>query len=411
MRFLAIFFLVALLLSAKEESLARINGKIKQARQDLKKHSITQKKIQNSISSLSRSIFAHEKRLKANDRLKDKTIEKIKILQKNSKENQKKLKEFRHIKSTTITSRADLENVLIDLMASNIATSMVIEKQDDTSVSDLIKREIFTKIKNDTNKKINSIKHKYINLGREIRTLSAKINTIEATINDLKVSLEDLERIKKDQKQTIASLGQKQKRYKKRLQDILIQKRRERKLLVDLDIIKNKTLKKIRSQNQKDKSRLSKLGRVKRYGSSYQAVRKKHYRGRKYKAPIDDKFAFKVTKRFGPYIDPIYKIKIHNDYIAMKTKQDAIVRSVMRGKVVFADRLQMLGNVVIVKHSNNMHTIYRNLKRISPNVKVNRKIKAREAVGRVHNELVFEVTKDGVPINPLELISVPKGAV
>jgi murein DD-endopeptidase MepM/ murein hydrolase activator NlpD len=59
---------------------------------------------------------------------------------------------------------------------------------------------------------------------------------------------------------------------------------------------------------------------------------------------------------------------------------------------------------VIIRHSNKLHTIYSNLSKIAPGVKPGRFIKQRNAIGRVKQELKFEVTKEDVPINPFELI-------
>ncbi|MDR2152848.1 MAG: peptidoglycan DD-metalloendopeptidase family protein [Helicobacteraceae bacterium] len=130
------------------------------------------------------------------------------------------------------------------------------------------------------------------------------------------------------------------------------------------------------------------------------------YDGKKVKAPLDSP-PIKLVKEFGPYTDPVYNIKIHNDSVTLRaSSSDALVRNVLPGKVVFADNIKALGKVVIVEHQGNIHTIYRNLDSISPNIKVARSLKERESIGRVSDELVFEVTKDGLPINPLQLISI-----
>jgi septal ring factor EnvC (AmiA/AmiB activator) len=65
------------------------------------------------------------------------------------------------------------------------------------------------------------------------------------------------------------------------------------------------------------------------------------------------------------------------------------VRSVLPGKVVFADNIKALGKVVIVEHQGNIHTIYRNLESISPNIKVARSLKKRESIGCISGEFVF----------------------
>lgn len=401
-------------LTAKEESLSSINKKIKAAKTDLKKHEKSQKKIKDTIESLAKSIIEQRKKLKRLILTQSKLEEEIIALSKDSENKEEEIAELKSKKIKLIESKRGIETKIIDLMSSSIAKTLIIEKTKDYTTADIIKKEVFLKIRKQTDNEIKKIKKDFISSQREVDILDSRLAKITGTITSLKDKKEKIEKLRKEEKQELILLSNKQDRYSKKLESIVNQKRKERKLLADLDIIKSKTLEKVRKRESEERNRLATSRakksntKVKRYGSSYLSVGKKHYRGQKYKPPLDDKYAFKVTKKFGPYVDPIYNIKIHNDYITLRSgTNNAVVRSVLGGKVVYADNLQTLGHVVIVKHNNNMHTIYRNLERISPNIRVNSRIKAREAVGRVKQELVFEVTKDGIPINPLELIRVP----
>jgi murein DD-endopeptidase MepM/ murein hydrolase activator NlpD len=60
--------------------------------------------------------------------------------------------------------------------------------------------------------------------------------------------------------------------------------------------------------------------------------------------------------------------------------------------------------VVIVKHDNNLYTIYANMDRLSPFIKKGKRIKKGYIIGRVNNKLIFEVTKNSAHIDPLDLI-------
>ena len=53
-------------------------------------------------------------------------------------------------------------------------------------------------------------------------------------------------------------------------------------------------------------------------------------------------------------------MELFNESVALKTKiPNAKVFSVFKGQVVYAKQNSgLLANVVIVKHSNNLHTIY-----------------------------------------------------
>jgi murein DD-endopeptidase MepM/ murein hydrolase activator NlpD len=143
------------------------------------------------------------------------------------------------------------------------------------------------------------------------------------------------------------------------------------------------------------------LPKVKKHGSSYQAIKTKKYKGPKTIAPLD---SYTISKKYGTYTDPIYGIKIFNESISLKPKKpNAKVKTVFNGKVIYADKTAVLNNIVIVEHKNGLHTIYANLSQISPNIKKGKKIKKGYTIGRVGEELVFEVTQKSYHINPIRL--------
>ena len=144
--------------------------------------------------------------------------------------------------------------------------------------------------------------------------------------------------------------------------------------------------------------------RVRNVNSSYKKSKTYAYRGGKTISPIA---GAKVIKKFGTYIDPIYKIKIFNESITLKAPHsNAQVKTVLNGKVVFAGKSSMLGKVVVVAHGGRMHTVYAGLSKIAPNIKTGRKIRKGYVVGKVKSKLMFQATKNSKHINPLKLISI-----
>jgi murein DD-endopeptidase MepM/ murein hydrolase activator NlpD len=145
------------------------------------------------------------------------------------------------------------------------------------------------------------------------------------------------------------------------------------------------------------------LPKVKSKTDAYHSVKTKTYRGKKTISPLEN---FTVVKRFGPYEDPIYHIKIFNESISLKPKSaNAKVKNVLNGKVILAKETTMLNNIVIVEHDNGMHTIYAHLDKIAPTVKKGKRLKQGSIIGRVNDELMFEVTQKNFHINPLQLIT------
>ena len=112
-------------------------------------------------------------------------------------------------------------------------------------------------------------------------------------------------------------------------------------------------------------------------------------------------------KKFGTYVDPIYKIKILNESITLQSLfENAKVQNILNGKVVFAGKSSMLGKVVVVAHSKKIHTVYAGLSKIAPTRRVGAKIQKGYIVGKVNEKLIFQATKDSKHINPLRLITI-----
>ena len=60
---------------------------------------------------------------------------------------------------------------------------------------------------------------------------------------------------------------------------------------------------------------------------------------------------------------------------------------------------------LIIENENGIHTIYAHLSQIAPTVKVGSVVQKGYVIGRVRNDLTFEVTQRNYHIDPLEMIS------
>jgi murein DD-endopeptidase MepM/ murein hydrolase activator NlpD len=178
--------------------------------------------------------------------------------------------------------------------------------------------------------------------------------------------------------------------------------------LAQLNIIKIDEIKKAEEEasraeafDAKDIVSDNNLPKVKSHGSSYQAAKTREYTGQKTIPPFEP---YKVTKNYGTYTDPIYGIKVFNESISLKPSEDNTkVKTVFNGKVIYADKTPVLNNIVIVEHDDGLHTIYANLSQIAPDIQKGKKIKKGYTIGRVSDELIFEVTQKSFHINPIRL--------
>ena len=144
--------------------------------------------------------------------------------------------------------------------------------------------------------------------------------------------------------------------------------------------------------------------KVRKVHSSYKKSKTFAYRGGKTISPI---VGARLIKKFGTYIDPVYKIKIFNESVTLRAPNpNAKVQNILNGKVVFAGKSSMLGKVVVIAHSGKMHTVYAGLSKIAPTIRVGSKIRRGYVVGKVSRKLIFQATKNSKHINPIRLISI-----
>ncbi|MDR2904558.1 MAG: peptidoglycan DD-metalloendopeptidase family protein [Helicobacteraceae bacterium] len=410
------FIFIALFLLANSVIFARTLGdldrEIKTTQTRIDKHKNEEDSLANKIDSLSREIERS-----ANDliRLEEVLLAGEKNIVSLSEKVSREKNEFSALerdRDILVTEKNALEKRLAKLVAKQTAMSLVLSKHGADQEDDLVRKEIFYTIRDHSEKESLRLKLAYSDKVSQLKKTEKRISELQATLNSLKDAENVQKHSRNDQKKLLEQLEKRKSGYLAELNKLIDQKNRERQMLADLKIVKQKTVDEMKQTtiSQEEAERRESLGanalNVKQYGASYQDSTGKDYRGKKVDAPLDAK-PIVITKNFGPYTDPIYHIKIHNDSVTLKAGEaDALVRSVLPGKVVFADDLKILGKVVIVEHHDNLHTIYRNLENISPNIKVSGKLKERESIGRIERELVFEVTKDGLPINPLQLIAI-----
>jgi murein DD-endopeptidase MepM/ murein hydrolase activator NlpD len=160
----------------------------------------------------------------------------------------------------------------------------------------------------------------------------------------------------------------------------------------------SKDIKMISKQNLEDEIDL----KVRNLGDSSKAIQVSKYKGLHLGKPLK---SYTITKKFGKYYDPVYKIKLFNESISLKSKtKNAKVYATQKGKVVYAKQnAGALGNVVILKHKNNVHTIYSQLSQIPKTIKVGKWVSKGYTVGRVEDTLVFQVTKSNKYLDPAKL--------
>lgn len=328
-----------------------------------------------------------------------------------------------------------IEKDVIDYVIEKFAMTMGVEQAKKESLKDIVDKEVYSLI-------LDNLKQEILELNIDYIKVNAKARDNEDKTVQLTKFIEEQEDIKKqylklqdNQLTVIDSLKIKHKQYQQHLKTIVDKQNQITDLLGSLNILKQKEIKKEKEERikrelalkrqqeaeRKKKEALEQEGKtknikivsrkdldddidieVKKIGSSNKGIKISKYSGTKTIAPLK---SYDVTKSFGKYYDKVYKMELFNESVSLKTKfPNAKVFSVFKGQVVYAKQNSgLLENVVIVKHSNNLHTIYSHLDQISPTLKVGKWIPKGYVVGRVNDTLVFQATKDSQYIDPEKL--------
>lgn len=365
----------------------------------------------------------------------------INDLSKNAADKTQELKTLNAKNVSLLNMQKELEDKITDLISNEFSLEILQNSNEIATTESVMRGAIFDNLNSILNDDMAKILSEYGKIQSQILLHQTKIAQIETNLANLDSKKIEFEATKKRQIQNVENLEKDKERYIRQLEDIHAQQEALNKTLQDLKIIddkqerekakaeeerrlaeleKKKEQKKQspKSQNIKDEKidfsedeepqikdeRVANINKkIKQYGSSYQESRVAKYHGARTIAPLENAY---VKRKFGNYTDPVYNIKIFNESIVLGTKSDnSQVKNVLNGEVVFVNETAVLGKLIIVKHTGNIHTIYAHLSQIAPTIKVGSIIKKGYVIGRISGDLTFEVTQANHHINPLELIT------
>jgi len=403
-RLLIALALLFVLVDAKED----INKKISKTSSKLHSFSKNYLNINKKMAKTAKAILKQKRELNKQNRYL--VALKKELLQKESSynDNTKQLSSLKEHQRKLKKDQSKIEEDLVFLIAQSVSLSIMLEEKNTMNSDSLIEFEVLKKMLKTSKQKVAQLNKKFFLNANNIDTLSVQASALEVDIAMIDTKRKNLLKTQNENKTALKKLTKAKKTYKKKLKSLLNQQDALKKTLAKLNIIKIDQIKKAKEEKERKAAfkqkniRLSQnLPKVKKHGNSYQSVKTKKYRGPKTISPLD---SYTITKKYGTYTDPIYGIKIFNESISLKPKKtNARVKTVFNGKVIYADKTAVLNNIVIVEHKNGLHTIYANLIQISPNIKKGQKIKKGYTIGRVSDELIFEVTQKSYHINPIRL--------
>lgn len=304
-----------------------------------------------------------------------------------------------------IRTQNDIEQRLVFAIARNTSISLLVNDDRAKEADAIITEEALKLHLRQINGEIKELNAIFAENNEKIAGLSSQTTVLKQSIAIIDQKKNKMLETKKENEKAIALLEKEKNKYKKSLNQILKQQRSLQNTLASLNIIKRESLK---PKKAPAKTAATKPGSkpvpddVKRAVADYRPANVAAYSGERTIAPLD---GYVVTKKFGPFTDPVYGINIFNESVSLRpTEADAKVKTILNGKVILAKPTAMLENVVIIEHDNGLHTIYAHLDKIAPTVEVGKRLKQGAVIGRVAKELMFQVTQRNAHIDPLKVI-------
>lgn len=384
------------------------DDKIKEQSSIIHQNTNDQKQLNKKLEDLANDILSARKRIEELDKQIQTASQKVDDLQKTQKDQNEALKELSLQNKELVQNQKELEAKIIRLISEEFAYDLIADKNYVESTDSILKTYVLDGLNKVLKDEFYKISKDYASTTELISKKQKQITEVKNNINEYQNKKIELNQLKYKQETELKKQQNDQEIYKKRLLALQEQQDELRKTLNDLKILSQKEAEqKQAEQRKKEQEKVKTTGvsdaDVKKLGSSYQETALTHFKGKKTISPLKN---YSVKQKFGSYTDPVYNIKIYNENVILKSdEKNAPVRAVLNGKVVFAKETSVLGKVVILEHNDDLHTIYANLISIPNTIKVNARVKQGNIIGRVYEDLAFEVTKKNAHINPLELIN------
>ncbi len=413
------------ILDAKKEEQSKTNEKIKVLANALSEEEKKYQSIDSNLKKISQNIAANKEKLEIAKKEIEQLTQKSKIIEQ---------------------YKTSIEERIVDSVVNKYTATIGRELLNKKTVNEVIEKEKYKLIFENAKENIIKSNIEYFQITNQKNDNDAQKVELEKFINAALAEEKRFKELKIEQAQSIDNLKAKHLEYQKELKAIVKKQNQLNSLLSKLNIVKETELEKIKRAElkaKKDRERQEKLAaakakktnttnqtnentleedsqskdirllsremleedadiKVRNMGNTNQGIKISDSKDIKMQAPLS---SYTVTKKFGPYLDPIYKIELFNESVSLRSKTpNEKVYSALKGQVVYAKNdAGSLGNVVILKHSGDVHTIYSQLSQIAPTLSVGKVIPQGYVVGRIENTLVFQATKNNKYLNPLEL--------
>lgn len=393
--------LASFLLSVSLEG-AKIDEKIQATSQKLNETKQTFSSLNAKLEQTASQILKQRKTVEEQQKHIQVLVDELKTKESDYQSNKMTLNGLEAHQNQLIKTQNEIEQRLVFAIARNTSISLLINDDRARDANAIITEEALKLHLKQINEEIKQLNAVFTENIAKIEALSQQTKVLKQSIAVIDTQKNKVLATKKEHEKSIALLEKEKATYKKSLDRILRQQRSLQNTLASLNIIKRESLKPKPAKPTPTKPGSKPVPEnVKQAVADYRPSNVAAYSGERSISPLD---GYTVLKKFGPYTDPVYGIKIFNDSVSLRPTGDDKVKAVFNGKVILAKPTAMLDNVVIIEHDNGLHTVYAHLDKIAPTIEVGKRLKQGSVIGRVGRELMFQVTQRNAHINPLEVI-------
>jgi len=432
-------FLLAVILAATMEA-SQLVQRIQDSKKTLQTTEAQKELAHRQLSKIADSIRSTEKELTEVQKILDRLEKEKKAGEARYEKAKKRIdvlsREIARLDDDIKGKHAEFIRLLTDQFSIIIAMNQMNRR----SEKSLILKEFYERYKIVNDRELKTLRETIDRTRKQKQKLLVERAGLKMGISKIVRKKEQYRRKKAKSEKLLGILAREEALYRKKLKNLITRQNLLRLTLAKLNILRKEEIEKarlreaerkaqleararqlenMRSKKARERAKAKEEGRevdytavsladtnmrggVKQYGSSYQKESIASYRGPKTISPISNAH---IVKKFGTYVDPIYRIKIFNDSVTLKAPHSgAKVRNVLNGKIVYVGENSMLGKVVIIRHGGGLHTVYAGLSKISPLVHTGKRIRKGIVIGKVRRKLVFQATQNSRLINPLRLI-------
>lgn len=384
--------------NAAPESIDKINQDIAINQSKIAQNDKEKQKINSILDELGVEINQERAKMRSlTNELKKLEIS-IKQNTARSKAQSKRVKELEKTLLSLENARSSTRDKIIKILLNDASFVIILQERGEISVDDLMLSEIYKALNVKTKSNLKRLAIEQNKLGGEIQHLLSSIASLNAQINEQKAKETRYQALLSDQKKLLDKIKSDLKVYNAKLEGIEKERANLNELLANLNILKQRE-QKAPPKNAKNNYESIK---VKQVATSYKRSQIAKYNGKKTIPPFDN---YKITQKFGNYLDPIYNLRVFNDSVTLEAqRENTSIRSIFDGRVVYAKEVALLKKVVIIENHDGIHTIYAQLDKIAPTIKPGVTVKKGYVIGRIKDKLGFEITQRDKHLNPLDVI-------